>query len=1627
MMDHFSDPDNDSLTFGCTVPDNMEVDINQDEIVVFALEGFYGDRQMTFYASDGINSTPSNEITVTIEPLPFEGPEELIQLPAEIGKPVKWIKRVKLDKETTNPVISVPFLATNLKGSKSLPDRADISHRIREAVPGLGHAPALQAAPSTPDALANRTKPVIIEDTLEQFEIEYETPAPEKTEERISSLRKRITVHSGFHYENVYAYTELETEVSPETVTLYYVDNKRDDGKEARYRAKEAFYNDTNGNGLIDRIEWNIPHLSNQTYEVEIDILNVQSYPTLYGNWTVNFTTTGTADLTITASNGTTWADNDNSSGTDLSFLEVRCGDTVQSYEWTDNTVLIEDYCCNGTGHEVSQVLTEGEHTLRFQFGDDIEYAKNYVFSPQGVYWMYNQDNKSWEGNDTSYAGVTLEWADLNNDSYSDAIVGAPFATVDGNMYRGAVYILYGPLEDITDVDIWTQADVIISGREGGGDPLFMGSCLGAGDLDDDGYEDLIVGATYWGGEAFAQGQLHIIYGQEEKLSSGYMDEVADANISGNYSAMIGDGFNFGSYCDAVDVNGDDHNDIIVSEDEIDWNSCGKTYLVMSDPSSRFSGDQNIVDIYNESWEGTDPYAAGGAHCYYIRKAGDVNGDGYEDFLIGCPQMWPVIENSQGGAVFLIYGQAGAWDQKNFTLPHYGPWPGTNATFTALGSGNDPWFGHDVSAAGDVNNDTFDDFMISASLYDPWIQDEGEVKTDAGRVWLFLGGPGLPWATTGTNVIDVDASGKFNYNASFNGTILSNTPDGLGEPFNFALSGQYFGHALGYGDFNKDNYSDILMGAPHADNLFAEELDAGYVSMFYGREDNFSTRDYYSFMFGTGDIFANATFYADSMSVGGPEDWFGTVPTGMAEGVLVEDIMMGSANYNHGGVSCPFLYTWNGEEYEFQADIFSAGKLGIPTKSGPAPPSPNDHLLIRKENMAAENGTFSIRMVEERDEMSYVDRARLYVVEHPSDMEIIPDTSSMLDDVPELRLHKIDSTAIMPISCVTDTGEDCLEAVSDMDYDQAILGRQEYPEWHYIELDFGEIEEDDLELVFRANSEFPWTPEGSARKKAFSKVSEIEVYNGTGWEVAPQKLPLPKDIPRDHAIDITGISPDSHYKLRLKWVHRTLVNYVKIALAVDEPVSIVELNLTSADLGYHGLSYKDHRGSVLSPIYDWTFPVLFYYDYYPGNYTRYGDVLPLLTENDDKFVIMEVGSEVSMEFDDYAPEGDYDFIFYSYGYYKDRKSDRIYGTGPVEPYPFQEMSTYPYNTSVESYPDDEEHNAYKAEYNTRYLEPYEGVFEWNGDFRDHHSNEGKVFVMNGNNDPPTHDRPVLNSTGTGLARINENLTLWNMSTYDKNGDTVNNIVVWHKDGRSWPILYMPFDDPVVTNSTGEIKDYSSFMNNGTLGGGTYAYRPTYRTDGVLGGCYRFDGVNDYINVSDSDIFSRTENTNNMTVEFWMKADSLIDWSKPVAKYNWVGYSVGTFFVDITNLDYMRFEVYDDTLNGYATGTSTSPLKTGHWYYVVGVVNGTHVSLYLDGVLNSSSSYNGNPIYNSDSDLMIGANFCSGSPCGFFNGSIDELRIYDTALSPEQIAANYNGSEPNYRTITSQHLEEGDVW
>ena len=274
---------------------------------------------------------------------------------------------------------------------------------------------------------------------------------------------------------------------------------------------------------------------------------------------------------------------------------------------------------------------------------------------------------------------------------------------------------------------------------------------------------------------------------------------------------------------------------------------------------------------------------------------------------------------------------------------------------------------------------------------------------------------------------------------------------------------------------------------------------------------------------------------------------------------------------------------------------------------------------------------------------------------------------------------------------------------------------------------------------------------------------------------------------------------------------------------------------------------------------------------------------------------------------------------------------------------------------------------------------------------------------------------TLNSS-LGTNYTAENLTVYFVETSSASGRNLTNITDWRIEGKSIAVLNMAFNTNVSSLEAKKVRDYSSFGNNGTLGGGNSANAPVWNRTGKPGGSYNFDGNNDYINITNSNSIKSISTAGSISV--WTTLynlpssrgaiDTIVD---PAS----TGSQGLVLFVSDTN-DKVIFQL------GNGTSTiqllSTSALSTNRWYHIVGTWNLTYSALYVDGVVNSTNTGAVN-ISISQEDTYIGSN--SGS-LRFHNGTIDEVQIYNRTLSARQIDLIYQAGLGN-RSVQKMHSDE----
>jgi tetratricopeptide (TPR) repeat protein len=432
------------------------------------------------------------------------------------------------------------------------------------------------------------------------------------------------------------------------------------------------------------------------------------------------------------------------------------------------------------------------------------------------------------------------------------------------------------------------------------------------------------------------------------------------------------------------------------------------------------------------------------------------------------------------------------------------------------------------------------------------------------------------------------------------------------------------------------------------------------------------------------------------------------------------------------GSSCPTLFVWNGERYEFVADMLGAGVVGHWVGPGQRDvPRPVEYIKIDRNAIREKDGKLSFRFMEPLEEAVYLDQARLLAVDHPADVDVYPNEYFASNPpYPEFKVVVSKSEDARPPAGAWDEhGHNVLPDLLAHRYfgDFALTQFQGFANPHSLTLDLGEayrggplwlLMHGEVEY-FSANSMYAASQAGV---QAISPYVEALV-NGK-WVRVVDDVGFPAGGPRTMTADLTGKLPQGTQKIRITsnlqiyWdnilVSRTPQNINGEDKAQSARLTAVPL--VRADLQFHGypLKIEGTPAGNVQYIYEKT-SATGPYTRPAGTYTRYGDVLPLLTALDDKLVVFGSGDEVSLDFDPAKlpalPKGWVrDYFFAAMGYEKDMDFYAAEGNF-VAPLPFLRMGDYPYPAG-KSFPLDDAHVNYLLEYNTRHMSGNEQRGYW---------------------------------------------------------------------------------------------------------------------------------------------------------------------------------------------------------------------------------------------------------------------------------------------------------------------------
>ena len=419
--------------------------------------------------------------------------------------------------------------------------------------------------------------------------------------------------------------------------------------------------------------------------------------------------------------------------------------------------------------------------------------------------------------------------------------------------------------------------------------------------------------------------------------------------------------------------------------------------------------------------------------------------------------------------------------------------------------------------------------------------------------------------------------------------------------------------------------------------------------------------------------------------------------------------------------SCPFLYTWNGEKYEFLKDMMWRSALGMPLgimgeeNAYAFADASVEYLKIPGEFLKARDGKYSLQVTSELWETIYFDKVRLIAIDHPDAVDIYVDEKFSGPPFPELKIYQVDQQ-YLPRSVSDGNGLDLTPFIRQKD-NQYIsnfskLKYQGLTEMHDLIIDLGDIRQTDHLYLFLNGWIFPTDASinvglsQSAKWKV--KPPSLEVLNKNGkWEMAIENIGFPMGKNKTVIVDLSGKDYREISRVRIRtnmeiyWDH--IFYSTRLSSGADQNKILTPVG---ADLHFRGFSEKYRKGGRYGPHW-------FKYEEVTiqpkwrdlsGNYTRYGDVLPLVLESDNQYVIMNAGDEMTLEFDAESlpllPDGwKRDFLIFSVGWVKDGDLNTAHGN-TVDPLPYHGMKSYPYST-MDRYPSTFELETYQRKYNTR--------------------------------------------------------------------------------------------------------------------------------------------------------------------------------------------------------------------------------------------------------------------------------------------------------------------------------------
>ena len=462
------------------------------------------------------------------------------------------------------------------------------------------------------------------------------------------------------------------------------------------------------------------------------------------------------------------------------------------------------------------------------------------------------------------YSGFRISDAgDINGDGFDDVIVGAGPRFSTTNAFSYVVFGKASGFDASLELSSLNGADGFRLDSTGplGSSRNWISS---AGDVNGDGLDDMLIGVQYATPNGTYSGSSYVVFGKAGNFDATLSLASLDGSNGFRLDGVAAYDLTGVSVSNAGDVNGDGLDDIIIGAQYADpngTNNAGSSYVVFG----KAAGFDAIMDL--SSLDGSNGFRVDGEATYdgagvSVSNAGDVNGDGFDDVLVGAPLADP--NGRYSGSSYVVFGKATGFDA---TLD-LSSLDGSNG-FRLDGAGVTPYdfSGLSLSSAGDVNGDGFDDVIIGAS--------------GASSSYVVFGKA-----------------------AGFDATVALSSLDGNNG---FRLNGDYgVGYSVsGVGDVNGDGFADVLVGANAAN---PNGVFSGSSYVVFGKASGFdATLD-------LSNLDSNSGFRLDGVA-GGDSSGFSVSSTGDVNGDGFADLMVGAVGADPNGSSSGSSYVVFGSDF----------------------------------------------------------------------------------------------------------------------------------------------------------------------------------------------------------------------------------------------------------------------------------------------------------------------------------------------------------------------------------------------------------------------------------------------------------------------------------------------------------------------------------------------------------------------------------------------------------------------------------------------------------------------------------------------------------------------------------------